>query len=665
MTNPHGEIPPLKRNLPLSGLPLSGHRIASNRISSNRISSDRASLFSLSPIKEIELRASKIPGAISLAQGIPYLNTHQVITSFVEEKIRAGLCDRYSLSPGLEELREELSHSLSVDGAKYDPDQELIVTAGSIQGMTATLLALVQKGDEVLVPSPTYASYIGSIHLSEATPVYVPLDEDTGFDLSLSAFEEAITPRTRAIILCTPNNPTGTVFSAPLLEALLKLAVEKNIFIIVDEVYKDFYFSHQAHISPASFPWARENLIRVCSFSKAYAMTGWRVGFLAAPKHLAASILKVHDVMVSCAPVASQYAAIAALRYGDGARLAAIEEFRERRDLTVAYLDQMSEWLDYQIPQATYFAFPRIKDTIPLARESRRLVYDILERVHVAFVEGVAFGPSGESHLRINFGRSEDDIREGMTRFGEYLQSVTGKNTPQSLKSPPIQLGQNATVSQRWNNETLLVSLARLSRRKIKGPVIGIIGLRGKTVVRRILSETLALSETLGENHHIISSHLSHNTLTGLSFSLLQVPLPLTAGEKIRAALQILGKVIVPPARRATSVLEYGISKASEVSQYLALARPDYVVVTSGLGFDPNVRKKDHLDACRDFIHGAAPQCVLIPEDEQWLIEELKLSDSQNVAIVTPSPDASCGRSESYGRSFAAYLETILQEHKR
>jgi hypothetical protein len=252
-----------------------------------------------------------------------------------------------------------------------------------------------------------------------------------------------------------------------------------------------------------------------------------------------------------------------------------------------------------------------------------------------------------------------------MTRFGEYLQSVTGKNTPQSLKSPPIQLGQNATASQRWNNEKLLVSLARLSRRKIKGPVIGIIGLRGKTVVRRILSETLALSETLGENHHIISSHLSHNTLTGLSLSLLQVPLPRTAGEKIRAALHILAKVVVPPVRRATSVLEYGISKSSEVSQYLALARPNYVVVTSGLGFDPNVRKKDHLDACRDFIHGAAPQCVLIPEDEQWLIEELKLSDSQNVAIISPSPDASCGRSEAYGRSFAAHLETILREQKR
>ena len=656
MTNPHGEIPPLKRNLPLSGLPLSGHRIASNRISSNRISSDRASLFSLSPIKEIELRASKIPGAISLAQGIPYLNTHQVITSFVEEKIRAGLCDRYSLSPGLEELREELSHSLSVDGAKYDPDQELIVTAGSIQGMTATLLALVQKGDEVLVPSPTYASYIGSIHLSEATPVYVPLDEDTGFDLSLSAFEEAITPRTRAIILCTPNNPTGTVFSAPLLEALLKLAVEKNIFIIVDEVYKDFYFSHQAHISPASFPWARENLIRVCSFSKAYAMTGWRVGFLAAPKHLAASILKVHDVMVSCAPVASQYAAIAALRYGDGARLAAIEEFRERRDLTVAYLDQMSEWLDYQIPQATYFAFPRIKDTIPLARESRRLVYDILERVHVAFVEGVAFGPSGESHLRINFGRSEDDIREGMTRFGEYLQSVTGKTSPHSRKSPITQQSQNTSTSLRWNGEKLLVSLARLSRRKTSGPVIGIIGLRGKTVVRRILTETL------GEKHSVISSHLSHNTLTGLSFSLLQVPLPYSLREKIQAALQILRKVIIPPVRRATSVLEYGISRPSEVSRYIALARPDYIVVTSGLGFDPNVRKQDHLQACREFIHAAAPQCVLVPEDEPWLIEELILDKSQRIMLVPSSSGASCGRSESYGRSFAAQLEEILQE---
>ncbi|MGA1192128.1 MAG: hypothetical protein ACO3XO_07595, partial [Bdellovibrionota bacterium] len=191
------------------------------------------------------------------------------------------------------------------------------------------------------------------------------------------------------------------------------------------------------------------------------------------------------------------------------------------------------------------------------------------------------------------------------------------------------------------------------------GPVIGVIGLRGKTVIRRIITETL------GKKQQVISSHLSHNTLTGLSFSLLQIPLPHTRREKIRAALQILRKALIPPVRRATSVLEYGISKSSEVSRYIALARPDYVVVTSGLGFDPNVRRKDHLDACREFIHAVAPECVLIPEDEQWLTEELELGDEQNVAIISSSPDASCGRSESYGRSFASHLEMILQKNKK
>ncbi|NBW39887.1 aminotransferase class I/II-fold pyridoxal phosphate-dependent enzyme [bacterium] len=617
--------------------------------------SNRASRFSLSPIKEIELKASKIPGAISLAQGIPYLNTPQEIVEYVEEKIRAGLCDRYSLSPGLEELREELALSLGTDGAEYDPEKEMIVTAGSIQGMTATLLALVQRGDEVLVPSPTYASYIGSIHLSEATPVYVPLDEDTGFDLSLEAFEQAITPRTRAIILCTPNNPTGTVFSSTLLEGLLRLAVKNGIYVIVDEVYKDFYFSPAGHISPAAFPWAREYLIRVCSFSKAYAMTGWRVGFLAAPSHVTESILKIHDVMVSCAPVASQYAAIAALRYGESARLAAIEEFRQRRDLTVAFLDQMSEWLDYQVPQATYFAFPRIKDTVPLARQSRRLVYDILKKANVAFVEGAAFGPSGESHLRINFGRSEEDIREGMTRFGDYLQRTTaGRRLQRKIKNVPLESMNKSLLSGKQKKQRLLVTLTRLARRNVSGPVVAIIGMRGKTIVRRIISESLS------KQHSVISSHLSHNTLTGLSFSILELSLPKNTREKLRVVFQILKKALIAKRRHAVSILECGITKTPEVQQYVSLVRPDYIIVTSGLGFDPNLKKVEHLHACREFIKHSSPRCILIPEDEKWLIEELDPNNELSIIPVLPTEGTSCGRSESYGKGFAHHLLKII-----
>ncbi|MCB0320082.1 MAG: pyridoxal phosphate-dependent aminotransferase, partial [Bdellovibrionales bacterium] len=243
--------------------------------------SQRSSGFSLSPIKQIEIAASRIPGVVSLAQGIPALPTPQVIKDFVHDRISAGACDQYSLSPGLLELREILAASLAEDGAQYDPESEIIVTAGAIEGMTATLLGLINPGDEVLIPSPTYTSFIGSIRLAGGIPKHVALDEDRGFDLSVDRFAEAITNRTRAIILCTPNNPTGTIYSHDETEAVLRLAAEHNITVIVDEVYKDFYYSREAHQTPAAFPWARDYIVRVCSFSKAFSMTGWRVGFIA------------------------------------------------------------------------------------------------------------------------------------------------------------------------------------------------------------------------------------------------------------------------------------------------------------------------------------------------------------------------------------------------
>ncbi|MCB0328863.1 MAG: aminotransferase class I/II-fold pyridoxal phosphate-dependent enzyme [Bdellovibrionales bacterium] len=616
--------------------------------------SSRSQGFSLSPIKEIELHASKIPGSISLAQGIPYLPTPTEVIHFVEECMRAGLCDRYSLSPGLLELREELSLSLRADGASYDPDSEIIVTAGSIQGMTATLLSIVEKGCEVIVPSPTYASYIGSVRLAEAEPRYVALNEDSGFDLDLDAFRQAVTNRTKAILLCTPNNPTGTVYSPDTLEALLRFAVERNLYVIVDEVYKDFYFGDTPHVSPASFPWARDNIIRVCSFSKAYAMTGWRVGFLAAPKAVADTLLRVHDVMVSCAPVASQYAALGALRYGDEARMRFIAEFRERRDLTVAFLDQMSEWLDYQVPRATYFAFPRIKDTVPLARRSRELVYDILRKQKVAFVEGAAFGPSGESHIRINFGRSEKDIREGMSRLGEYLQAGVSKRVAnQTPTTSPNERVPPSSILTSLRNK-LLIELTRISRRNCKASTVAVIGLRGKTVVRRLITRELEQSGS------VQSSTLSHNTLVGLCYSLLDIPAPTSLVGKFGSLIVALGQAIRGQSGPEVNVLEYGLTNSLEVPQYLHLARPDYIVITSGLGFDKNIDNSSALEAMKEFCRRASPKKVFVPDDEEWLTERMALP-SELVRLVPPAKEGTCGRSEQFGLSFAHHVIESIQ----
>ena len=218
-----------------------------------------------------------MPGVVSLAQGIPSFDTPEPIKRFVEERLAEGLCGRYSVTPGLPRLREAIAERLSGEGMRYDPDGEIIVTAGSIEAIAASLFALIEPGDEVLVVSPTYASYLPAIRLAGGVPRFVPLAEDANFDLDPEAISAAAGRRTRALVLCNPNNPTGTVFSAEQTRRMLAVAERENLVVIADEVYKDFVYGGARIHSAAMEPSARDRVIRVCSFSKAYAMTGWRV----------------------------------------------------------------------------------------------------------------------------------------------------------------------------------------------------------------------------------------------------------------------------------------------------------------------------------------------------------------------------------------------------
>lgn len=270
----------------------------------------------LSTIKAVEPEASRIPDVVSLAQGIPSFDTPEPIKRFVQERLSEDVCARYSVTPGLPRLRESIAETLRRDGMAYDADGEILVTAGSIEAIAASLLALVEPGDEVLVVSPTYASYIPAIRLAGAVPRFVPLAEDANFDLDPEAIEDAVGRRTRALILCNPNNPTGTVFSAEQTRRMLRIAEREDLIVIADEVYKDFLYGEARIRSAATEVWARHRLLRVCSFSKAYAMTGWRVGFVHGPSPLISEVLKVHDALATCAPVVSQHAALAALELG-------------------------------------------------------------------------------------------------------------------------------------------------------------------------------------------------------------------------------------------------------------------------------------------------------------------------------------------------------------
>ncbi len=379
----------------------------------------RSSNIQLSVIKQMELLASAHLDVVSLAQGIPSFDTPSPIKRRAERALNDGVVAKYSLSPGLPELREAIEAASAREHIYYDWENEIIVTAGSIEGITASLLALTDPGAEVVIPDPTYTSYREAVRLAGCTPVFVPLDESRGWAFDIEAFRKAITPKTKVIFYCNPNNPTGTVFSRADLTALAELAVEHNLFLISDEAYKDFMYDGQDYFSLAQLPQYRNRLVRVFSFSKSYAMTGWRIAYLQADEAVTREILKVHDSLVTCAPVISQYAALGALEAGESW----VNDFRkvyaERRDVMCQRLDALKSKLEYVRPSSAYFTLPHIKG----CTDSLALAKDILDKVHLAVVPGVAFGPSGEGHIRLSFGRTLPDIEEGMRRLATYFDT--------------------------------------------------------------------------------------------------------------------------------------------------------------------------------------------------------------------------------------------------
>lgn len=529
--------------------------------------------LTLSPIKDVELQASRIPGVVSLAQGIPSFDTPEPIKKYVVKRMAEGACARYSVSPGLPQLREALAEALQRDGMRYDPDREILVTVGSIEAIAATLLASIDDGDEVLVVSPTYASYLPAIRLAGGVPRFVALKEDANFDLDPEAIDEAAGRRTRALLLCNPNNPTGTVFSRQQTQRMLRVAEEHDLLVITDEVYKDFVYGEQPIFSAAMEPSARERVVRVCSFSKAYGMTGWRVGFLHGPAERVNDILTVHDALVTCAPVVSQYAALAALEQGEPFVAEFRAEFRRRRDHVIERLDALSHVFDYQKPNASYFFFPRVKDTVRWARDSQRLAAELLEQAHVALVPGVAFGPTGEAHLRLCYARPAADIDVAFDRLTDYFAGRPARTAvPVPAAAPPRDERFASTLRAR--GVALLRYLARTRVARQRPTIVAITGMQGKTLVKRTLHELLA------RRFRVHANPLSYNTAVGLPLAILgcklntRHPLSLVTGFG-RAFYTAYAAAPVD-----VMVLELGVRQPGDMRAHLDIVRPDIVVVT-------------------------------------------------------------------------------------
>ena len=381
--------------------------------------SDRVSRIKKSAIHEMTRLSRDIDDVAFLSWAKPTSDTPEHIKEGAISAIRDGLAGGYSPSSGLPELREEIVKKLkNYNNINANPSQ-IIVTVGAIEGLAAAVMAVIDPGDEVIFPSPTYSTHIQEVVLASGKPVIVPLVEENGFAWDIDAVRDAITPRTRAIMYASPSNPTGTVFSEKQLRQLADIALENNLMVITDEAYEYFVYDDNEHFCMGSIPEMKKNVISTFTFTKNYAMTGWRIGYLHADEEIIPQITKAHIPFAICAPVVSQYAALAALRGPQDCITEFRNHYQEMRNLMCKRLDNLDSVFEYQKPAGSYLMFPKIlRDE---GRDSASFCRRLLQEARVSTTPGIAFGPTGEGHLRLSFCVSGDEINKAFDRMEKYF----------------------------------------------------------------------------------------------------------------------------------------------------------------------------------------------------------------------------------------------------
>lgn len=373
--------------------------------------------ITLSPIKDFQEKAEKA-GAISLAQGVPKFSIPSGVWEAAISAIRRGLVDSYGPYRGIAPLRKEIAAwHLAEEGVSYDPHSEVLVTGGALQAMTATFLALLPIDSELIIPTPAYFPFLHLPKVCGIRPVSVPL-QGGGWRPEISKIRKAITPQTGGILLTNPNNPTGTVYREEELEEILRLTEKYDLLVFVDEAYRYCVYEDR-YTSLGRFERYRERIIRVMSFSKAFALSGWRVGYLLAPPSVVAEIAKVYDMMATAsASLPAQYAALAALSDFPDLPVTFAKILRKRRALMSSRLRKLSPFLVSEEPAGAYYFFARILNELDDLTFTERL----LEEVGVAVVPGSAFGEEGRGFVRLSFGAEEEEIKEAFDRLERYFK---------------------------------------------------------------------------------------------------------------------------------------------------------------------------------------------------------------------------------------------------
>lgn len=380
--------------------------------------SKRVRAVSPSATKLMALRAAAYDNCVSLGQGVPGFDTpDQVVSAVIQTLGSNSASGKYTLQNGLPELRTALAEMMDKErGVRVNPDRELCITVGGMEALLSSILTIADRDDEVLLPSPTYASYTEQVLLAGAVPVFVPLGRQ--WQLDLNGIEDAITPRTRAIILCNPGNPTGNVYTEDEVKAVCDLAVANDLVVIIDEAYDYIVYSDDPILNPLSVEEYRNHVISIGSLSKKYCLTGWRVGWVAAASQWMDHIVKVHDAATICAPTPSQYAALAALRINRQWLAQCKVELQTRRDLCCARLDRLSDFFSYVKPQGAFYVMARYLFT---DMPSQQVADMLLDKARVITIPGGSFGSGGEGHLRLSFGGSQEEINEAFDRLENLL----------------------------------------------------------------------------------------------------------------------------------------------------------------------------------------------------------------------------------------------------
>ena len=361
---------------------------------------------------------SEMKDAISLGVGEPDFDTPWHIRDEGIYALEKGKTF-YTSNSGLKELREEICNYLKrKQNITYDPMKEVIVTVGGSEAIDIGLRALINPGDEVIIPQPSYVSYEPCAILAGAKPVVINLKAENEFRLTAEELKSAITENTKVLILPFPNNPTGAIMERGDLEEIAKVVKENDIYVMSDEIYSELTYKGE-HVSTASIEGMKERTILINGFSKAYAMTGWRLGYACAPKEIIKQMTKIHQFAIMCAPTTSQYAAVEALKNGDDDVKTMREEYnRRRRFLMNAFREMELECFE---PYGAFYVFPCIKE---FGMTSEEFATRFLEEEHVAAVPGNAFGDSGEGYLRISYAYSLDNLKIAMERLKRFVERL-------------------------------------------------------------------------------------------------------------------------------------------------------------------------------------------------------------------------------------------------